>query len=136
MYRVCSKIDSDKKHLQNSIVKFLVDAQLPKSLSNFLRKKGCDSIHTIDLPDRNATKDFQIIELLSKENRIIITKDNDFLESFLVNKEPEKLIIVKTGNINNIDLLEIFNNNFDIILKSINENSLIEIRMNELIVHV
>jgi len=136
MHRVCSKIDTDKKHLSDSIVRFLIDAQLPKSLSNFLATKGYDSIHTIDLPDKNNTKDYQIIALSKQDNRIIITKDNDFLESFLLKKEPEKLILVKTGNISNTELLEIFDNNFNIIVKSIQENSLIEITMRELIVHV
>jgi len=116
-------------------VKFIVDAQLPKSLSNFLLSKGYDSIHTIDLPHKNATKDYQIIALSMNDNRIIITKDNDFLESFLIKKEPEKLIIIKTGNISNAELLDIFDANFDIIIKSIQENSLLELRSNELIVH-
>jgi len=117
-------------------VKFLIDAQLPKSLSDFLKSKGFDSIHTIDLPDRNKTEDYQLIALSKKENRIIITKDNDFLESFLIKKEPEKLIIITTGNISNTVLLEIFDNNFEIITNSISENSLIEITKSELIVHV
>ncbi|WP_219921611.1 DUF5615 family PIN-like protein [Rufibacter sp. XAAS-G3-1] len=38
-------------------MKFIVDAQLPKSLSDLLRSKGIESVHTLDLPDKNKTKD-------------------------------------------------------------------------------
>lgn len=34
-------------------MKFIVDAQLPKSLSDYLFKMGYDSIHTLDLPEIN-----------------------------------------------------------------------------------
>ena len=117
-------------------MKFIVDAQLPKSLSNFLDSLGHDSIHTIDFPRHNKTKDSEIIAISEKENRIIITKDNDFLESFLLSGRPKKLIMINTGNIRNIELLSIFKNNIDIISKSIEENSLIEINGTDLIVHV
>ena len=117
-------------------MKFLIDAQLPNSLSAFINKKGYDCIHTLNLPDKNKTSDNQIIDLSKKDNRIIITKDSDFLESYLLKNEPEKLIIVRTGNISNIDLLKLFENNFEIIFKSIHDNSLIEITMKELIIHV
>jgi predicted nuclease of predicted toxin-antitoxin system len=34
-------------------VKFIVDAQLPKSLSDFLNQKDLDAVHTLDLPNGN-----------------------------------------------------------------------------------
>ena len=46
-------------------MKFIVDAQLPKSLARFLSKRGFDAIHTLDLPGENATDDREI-------NRIIM----------------------------------------------------------------
>lgn len=71
-------------------MKFIVDAQLPKSLSDFLNQKGLDSIHTLDLPDRNKTKDRQIAKLTNEEERVVVSKDIDFLESFLIKLEPKK----------------------------------------------
>jgi len=41
-------------------MKFIVDAQLPKKLSELLVKKGFDSLHTLDLPNNNATTDNEI----------------------------------------------------------------------------
>ncbi|MEC4884839.1 MAG: DUF5615 family PIN-like protein, partial [Scytonema sp. PMC 1070.18] len=56
-------------------------------------------MHTKDLPLKNTTPDAEINALSIKENRIVITKDKDFLDSFLVNKQPFKLLLVTTGNI-------------------------------------
>ncbi|MHB8339016.1 MAG: DUF5615 family PIN-like protein [Ignavibacteriaceae bacterium] len=88
-------------------MKFLIDAQLPKSLSYLFKSKGFDSIHTIELPDKNKAKDSQVIQLAIKEKRIVVSKDNDFLDSFLIKSEPSKLIMVKTGNIPNKKLIKI-----------------------------
>ena len=59
-------------------MKFIVDAHLPKKLSYFLQEKGYDSIHTLDLPNKNASSDLEINNLSLKENRIVISKDSDF----------------------------------------------------------
>ena len=52
-------------------MKFIVDAQLPKSLSDFLKWKGFDSLHTLELPDKNRTSDITISKLSVDENRIL-----------------------------------------------------------------
>ena len=49
-------------------MKFIVDAHLPKKLSYFLTEKGYDSIHTLDLPNKNASSDLEINNLSLKEN--------------------------------------------------------------------
>lgn len=41
-------------------MKFLVDAQLPIRLGRVLQSAGCDTVHTNDLPRRNATPDSEI----------------------------------------------------------------------------
>lgn len=116
-------------------MKFITDAQLPKSLSDFFKSKGFDSIHTLELPEKNKTNDNQIIELAKKENRIVISKDHDFLDSFLIKSEPPKLIMVKTGKITNKELMKIFSKNLDKIIKLISESNLIEISKSDIAVH-
>jgi predicted nuclease of predicted toxin-antitoxin system len=116
-------------------VKFLIDAQLPKSLSDFLKLKGYDCIHTLELPDANDTTDNEILKHCGNENRVIITKDNDFLESFLINNEPKKLIFVRTGNIKNAELLDLFSINFEYLCNSISDNDLIEVNKTDIIIH-
>jgi predicted nuclease of predicted toxin-antitoxin system len=116
-------------------MKFIVDAQLPKSLSDFLNQKGFDSIHTLDLPDRNKTKDRQIAKLANEEERVVISKDIDFLDSFLVRSEPRKLIAVRTGNIPNRQLISIFEANLDTIIRMISRSNLLEISRTEIAEH-
>jgi len=94
-------------------LKFIVDAQLPKSLSEMLQSKGLDSLHTLDLPEKNKTTDKEVTRIALSESRIVITKDNDFLSSYIVKKQPEKLIIVSTGNITNAELLQLFDLNLN-----------------------
>lgn len=116
-------------------MKFIVDAQLPKSLSNFLIKKGYDSLHTLDLPEKNKTKDTQIAKLANKEQRFVISKDVDFLKSFMIKSEPRKLIMVKTGNISNKELVRLFDENLDVIIQMISRSNLIEINQTEIAEH-
>ena len=115
------------------MIKFTVDAQLPKRLSDFLIINGYDPIHTLDLEHKNKTKDREIIENSLQENRVVITKDYDFLESFILKGEPQKLIIVKTGNISNNELMKLFSSHLDTIIKMITRSSLVEIHKDEII---
>jgi predicted nuclease of predicted toxin-antitoxin system len=63
-------------------MKFIVDAQLPRRLARDLTAAGHDVIHTLDLPLQNRTSDSEIVALASKESRIVITKDSDFVATF------------------------------------------------------
>lgn len=92
-------------------------------------------MHTLELPNANDTIHNDILKYCKAENRVVITKDNDFLESFLINNNPQKLIIVRTGNIMNAELHELFNINFEYLYNSISENNLIEINKTEIIIH-
>jgi predicted nuclease of predicted toxin-antitoxin system len=89
-------------------MKFLVDAQLPRNVAHMLQSVGYDTIHTKDLPNRNATTDEEINMISIQENRIVISKDSDFLDSFIIRKQPYKLLQVTTGNIKNTELEAIF----------------------------
>ncbi|PSR05700.1 MAG: hypothetical protein BRD50_00055 [Bacteroidetes bacterium SW_11_45_7] len=116
-------------------MKFIVDAQLPKSLSDYINQKGHDSIHTLELPDQNRTQDKQIIQVADEENRVVISKDVDFLETFIVKSEPKKLIMVKTGNIVNKNLLNLIAQNFEMLITMIERSNLVEISREELAEH-
>ena len=65
----------------------------------------------------------------------VITKDNDFLESFLLTSKPDKLIVVRTGNIPNPILLKIFDSNLELIKLMISRSNLIEISRTEIAEH-
>ncbi len=89
-------------------MKFLVDAQLPRSLAAFLRGQGFDVVHTTELPDGNDTTDAEINRLSLSDERVVISKDGDFYDSFSAMKEPYKLLYIRTGNISNAKLIEMF----------------------------
>ncbi len=78
-------------------MKFLVDAQLPRRLAIWLVKAGHDARHTLDLPLGNRTTDGDLAALAAREQRVVITKDADFVQSYLVAREPDRLLLVTTG---------------------------------------
>ena len=85
-------------------MKFLVDAQLPRSLCRMLSGGGHDAVHTFELPLGNRTPDATICEIALQEARIVVTKDADFVNMFLLHGIPEKLLLVAIGNISNAEL--------------------------------
>lgn len=108
-------------------MKFIVDAQLPKALANFLNSRNFDAIHTLDLPNKNATTDDEINEISFSEERIVISKDFDFYERYTRKKEPYKLLHLKTGNISTTDLIELFDKNLLLIINELNDYSVVEL---------
>ena len=116
-------------------MKFLVDAQLPRGLSEWLRQCGHDSIHTLELPLQNLSTDETLIEVSISEQRVIITKDYDFLDSFILRRKPSKLLLVTTGNISNRQLLELFQRQNALIISLLAEHSVLELDQQGLTVH-
>jgi predicted nuclease of predicted toxin-antitoxin system len=82
-------------------VNFLVDAHLPRRMTAWLSAAGCDAVHTFDLPDKNRTTDQELLDLADREQRVIVTKDSDFVDSHILNGRPAKLLLISTGNISN-----------------------------------
>jgi predicted nuclease of predicted toxin-antitoxin system len=116
-------------------VKFIVDAQLPIALSYLPNHRGYDAIHTMELPDSNASSDELIISIAIQEDRVVITKDSDFLESYLINSQPKKLLLVKTGNIHNKALISLFDSNLTLIVEMLTRNNLVELTTTLIIEH-
>jgi predicted nuclease of predicted toxin-antitoxin system len=80
-------------------VKFLIDAHLPPSLRDLFHEAGHDAIHTLDLPDQNASRDSLLNEVSMHEQRVLVTKDTDFYYSHLLHGRPWNLVLVRTGNL-------------------------------------
>ncbi len=59
-------------------MKFLIDAHLPPSLRGVFQAFGHDAIHTLDLPDRNASRDGILNEVSMNEQRVVVPKDTYF----------------------------------------------------------
>lgn len=82
-------------------MRFLIDAQLPRRLAHWLKTNGHDALHTMDLPTGNRTTDMEIGELSTRERRVLVTKDEDFVDTFVLRRTPHKLLMVSTGNTSN-----------------------------------
>ena len=87
------------------MIKFFVDTQLPPVLAKYLAEKQFDTIHTTDFPDGHLLQDREIVRIAIAENRIVITKDSDFLDNYLLKGAPPKILLLKLGNTSNQDLL-------------------------------
>lgn len=116
-------------------MRFVVDAQLPVRLARFLHEGGYDTLHTKDLPLHNATPDAPINNLSIQEQRVVITKDADFVESFLLRQIPYKLLLVSTGNIKNSELELLFHANLQQLVGLLENHSYIELGRDAIIVH-
>ena len=117
-------------------MKFIVDEQLPKKLASWLQTKGHDAIHADDIPHiAGKLSDVTICKFADAHDRVVITKDEDFWQRYLMVKEPQKLIYVTTGNIKNTDLLQLFENNIHLLLQHITHHNVIELNQKGMIAH-
>lgn len=115
---------------------FLVDAQLPRRLTHRLRDAGHDALHTLDLPKGNRTTDAEINEISARESRVVITKDADFVNSFLTVRKPYKLLLISTGNIANADLEALFVPQITAIATAFSIYDYVELTRTALVFHV
>ena len=72
-------------------MKFLLDADMPKSTADIIRSFGYDVEDVRDI-GLGAAKDKEIIEHALKNERIIVTRDTDFGEVLRYPKHPGAII--------------------------------------------
>ncbi len=90
------------------MIRFLIDTQLPPVLATYLLSKGYDSIHTTFFENGHLLQDNEISIIAKNENRIIVTKDSDFFDRYVVYGSPPRVLLLQFGNIRNADLLKYF----------------------------
>jgi predicted nuclease of predicted toxin-antitoxin system len=66
----------------------------------------------------------------------VITKDSDFVQSFLLRREPWKLLLVSTGNISNDELLSVFERNITHLIDLFDTYDFVELNRTNLICHL
>ena len=79
-------------------MRFIVDAQLPPALADFLRGKGHDAVALRDIGLRDAD-DRDIWARAEAENAIIITKDEDFAQIAGARNQGPAIVWVRSGNL-------------------------------------
>jgi predicted nuclease of predicted toxin-antitoxin system len=115
-------------------LKFLVDAQLPRRFIFWLNSAGHDALHTLDLPLKNRTPDNEVIARAMKDGRVVVSKDDDFVQSFLLTGEPP-LLLISTGNIANTELEKLVRANLASIEAAFAAHRFVEITHDALVIH-
>ena len=114
---------------------FLIDANLPRRLVQIFEERGHDAIHTLELPEGNATADDVLLDYSEKNNCVISMKDSDFSTSFWLQDRPQKLLLISTGNIRNAELETLLTANFEQLISALTENRYVELTREHVIVH-
>lgn len=83
---------------------FLVDAQLPPALARWIASQGHQASHVFDFGFHTAD-DPVIWERARNEKAIIISKDEDFVDHWLLSNQPVPLVWIRKGNCSNQALL-------------------------------
>ena len=78
-------------------MKFLVDNQLPTALARFLASRGVECQHVLDI-DLGGATDTAIWDYASRNDCVLISKDEDFLYMANVPSAKARLVWVRIGN--------------------------------------
>ncbi|MBI5913940.1 MAG: DUF5615 family PIN-like protein [Bacteroidetes bacterium] len=117
-------------------MKFLVDEQLPWALVKWLASQGYDGIHATSLGKNIRITDREICKESIQQQRAVISKDIDFLNSFLIKKEPWKLIYLTTGNISNRELLSLLQSNLFQLVGLFDKANVVEMNQHNILVRL
>ncbi|GAB3177083.1 DUF5615 family PIN-like protein [Telluribacter humicola] len=96
---------------------------MPPVLATFLRRKGFDATHTTDYPQAQYLADQEIRQIATEEGRVIVTKDDDFLDYYWAKGAPPKVLKLSIGNIRNNDLIDLLEANLQTINKLFQEDA-------------
>lgn len=114
-------------------MRFLIDAHLPKGIAKIFADLGHEAIHTSELPNGNETNDQDII-LIAAADGVVVSKDEDFYQSFLLYGKPPKLIHVKVGNVRLREVTDLFTKIAPKLIDLLGQHDLLELHRDKIIV--
>ena len=76
-----------------------------------------------------------MIRFAEQDERIVITKDADFVHSHVLHGRPSKLLLISTGNLTNTALESIFAPQMTVLAALFETHSFIELSRTTLVVH-
>jgi predicted nuclease of predicted toxin-antitoxin system len=89
----------------------------------------------LNLSAGNRTPDGEILATAIRENRVIVTKDNDFIISFLLRGAPPKLFLISTGNISNDALSHLMASNLEALENALLKHDFVELSSSRITIH-
>ncbi|MEQ8906536.1 DUF5615 family PIN-like protein [Ekhidna sp.] len=77
-------------------MKFIIDENLPPDLAIAFRNAGLNGYHVNEIKARqkHRVKDDQLRRLTIQKGYVIVTKDDDFVKSYVSRKVPDRMIFV------------------------------------------
>lgn len=112
-------------------MRFICDVHISYKIVRHLNSLGYETIHVNEILDKWFTKDKEISSYTDSNDLILITKDSDFKNSFVINQTPRKLIKINLGIISNQELIKTLTDNLEFILKlNVTKRFLVEISSN------
>ncbi|MBI1288663.1 MAG: hypothetical protein GC178_13925 [Flavobacteriales bacterium] len=92
-------------------MRFLCDVHIPMRLSKHIVKLGFECQHVNNVLEGYHTKDRDIADYCDASRLILITKDRDFKNSYLLKQTPSKLIKINLGNVSSNRLIDMMDEN-------------------------
>jgi predicted nuclease of predicted toxin-antitoxin system len=109
-------------------VRFLVDNQLPAALARFLKSKGHDASHVLDI-GMAQSEDHHVWAHAAADGSIVVSKDEDFLHLAQQARPPGRLLWVRLKNCRNAALLAAFGNSLADVVTAFNTGqTIVELR--------
>ncbi len=87
-------------------MQFVCDVHISFKVVRFLEQEGFSVVHVNKILNGDKTTDQEIADHCNNSDAILITKDEDFIDSYLLKKQPRKLIKINLGNISTQLLIE------------------------------
>jgi len=72
-------------------MKVLCDVHIALKVVRFFQNNNVEASHANDLPDSFYSSDRDICKFADRNDCVVITKDSDFLNSYLMQQTPMKL---------------------------------------------
>jgi predicted nuclease of predicted toxin-antitoxin system len=92
-------------------------------LSTYLQWKGADAIHTTHFPEGHLLQDTEIRQIAINENRIIVTKDSDFPDSFFLKGPPPRIVYLRLSNMRNRELTALLETRWGMLEDLLNQDT-------------
>lgn len=108
-------------------MKFIIDAQLSPHLAKWLSEQFSVDAFSVSFLKMLTSTDLEIFNFAKKEQAIVITKDEDFVQLLYRYGSPPKIIWLTCGNTTNENLKVIFKKNFTETLVQLQSVDLVEI---------
>lgn len=105
------------------MLKFIIDTHLPPNLAHWLARKGFDATQPYFLPHGERMTDKEIRQVAVQEDRIIVTKDSDFFEHYLLKGAPPRVLLLEFGNIQNSALFAQFEAHLHVIIQEFEQDA-------------